>query len=132
MKVIAKSLFYHDGRGPQLVRVHLAPRSSHLLAIDYSPPDCDDINIGLRHLLFSKAQVYMFTPEEVENYQTTAVNWGATDRGAMVSLGKTQWLRSFSQRHLERCEHYRVMFYDEFLDVICEGVAPAEGPYAAT
>jgi hypothetical protein len=32
-------------------------------------------------------------------------------------FGKSEWLLSFNQQHLDRCSHYRIMFYDEFLDV---------------
>jgi hypothetical protein len=109
--------------------VHLSPRSAHLVAIDYSPPDRDDEAVGVRHLKFVKAQVFMFTPEEVENYQTSAVDWGATGKGAFVSLGKTAWLGSFAQQHLGRCAHFRGMFYDYILDVICEDVFSVEGAF---
>lgn len=53
--------------------------------------------------------------------------WAATNRGALVSLGKTAWLKSFDSRHLERCEHFRAMFYDDFLDIVCEDVAVETG-----
>jgi hypothetical protein len=128
--VIARSKFYHDGRGPELLQVHFSPRSAHLVAIDYSPPDWDGKTIGVRHLKFLKAQVHMFTPEEVENYPASEVNWGATEQGALVSLGKSKWLGSFGQIHLGRCEHFRAMFYDNFLDVICEDVSAQDGEYA--
>lgn len=131
MRVIAKSKFYHDGRGPELLQVHLSPRSAHLVAIDYSPPDWDGTGVGIRHLRFSKAQVYMFTPEEVENYSTSEVDWGATEKGALVSLGRTAWIGSFAQHHLVRCEHFRAMFYDDFLDVVCESVSALEGAYVS-
>ena len=131
MRVIARSKFYHDGRGPELLQVHFAPRSAHLIAIDYSPPDWDGKNIGIRHLRFLKAQVHMFTPEEVENYHASEVNWGATEQGALVSLGRTKWLGSFTQIHLGRCEHFRAMFYDYLLDVICEEVSAQDGAYAS-
>lgn len=129
MRVIARSKFYHDGRGPELLQVHLSPRSAHLVAIDYSPPDFDGNAVGVRHLRFAKSQVHMFTPEEVENYEASEPNWGTTGKGALVSLGRTAWLGSFAQRHLGRCEHFRAMFYDQLLDVICEDVSAEEGAY---
>ena len=129
MRVIAKSGFYHDGRGPELLKVHLSSRSAHLVAVDYSPPDWDGEAVGVRHLAFARAQSFMFTPEEVENYSSSSVDWGATERGALVSLGRTSWLASFAPIHLGRCEHFRAMFYDYFLDVICEDVLAHEGPY---
>ena len=73
----------------------------------------------------------MFTPEEVENYDTSQVDWGATEAGALVSLARSDWLSSLNQRHLERCEHFKAMFYEEFFDVICEGIEVNEGGFLA-
>lgn len=129
MRVIARSRFYHDGRGPELLQVHLSPHSANLVAIDYSPPDFDGNAVGVGHLRFLKAQVHMFTPEEVENYELSEPNWASTENGALVSLGRTAWLGSFAQRHLGHCENFRAMFYDQLLDVICEGVSAEEGPF---
>ena len=72
----------------------------------------------------------MFTPEEVENYGRSESDWSKTNRGALVSLGRTAWLKSFSPRYLERCGHFRAMFYYEFLDVICDGVSNEPGYFA--
>ena len=125
MHIAHRANFYHDGRGPELVAVHLAKNSSHLLAIDFRNPGSSD----LQHLLFKGTQSYIFTPEEVENYSNSLIDWGKTDWGAMVSLGRSEWLGSFSPRHLEKCEHIRAMFYDEFLDVICEDISVHAGTY---
>jgi hypothetical protein len=127
MRLLCADTFYHDGRGPTLVHVHLRDRSAHIQAIDYELPGSGGTNELRRHLLFHNAQTYMFTPEEVEDYATSKVDWSKTNRGALVSLGKTAWLASFNPHHLERCEHYRAMFYDEFLDIICEGVSSEPG-----
>ncbi len=71
----------------------------------------------------------MLTPEEVENYGISPTNWSDTGKAAIVSFGRSDWLESFSPQHLRRCKHFRVMFYDEFLDVICEAVIAQAGPY---
>jgi len=39
------------------------------------------------------------------------------------------WLRSFNPHHLVICQHYRNMFYDEFLDILCERVKSKKGGY---
>jgi hypothetical protein len=127
MHVIHPKDFFHDGRGPELIAVHLASKSSHLLAVDFKNPDSSQV----MHLKFLRAQAYMFTPEEVENYATTVVDWGKTGNGALVSLGRSTWLKSFNPRHLERCEHIRIMFYDEYLDVLCEDVVVGSGSYGS-
>lgn len=126
MRVVLRQEFFHDGRGPELAKIHYGYEGRMLLAADYRNPD----DSGTWHLLFLKPQVFMLTPEEVENYEASGVDWGATDKGAAVCLGRSPWLQSFSQRHLAKCEHYRFMFYDEFLDIICEGVEAKRGAYA--
>jgi len=129
MRVVDPQKFFHDGRGPTLRAVHLAPNSAHLEAIDFVPPDTEQNPGAVFHLRFIKAQAYMFTPEEVENYARSEVNWGETNMGALVSLGRSSWLQSFSPRHLGNCEHFRAMFYDELLDVICEDVLVVPGQF---
>jgi len=127
MKPILADRFHHDGRGPTLQAVHLASRSAQLIACDFL--NSDDRPEQLKHLLFARAQVFMFTPEEVENYATSQVNWGNTNGAAIVNLGRSSWLGTFNPHHLLKCEHYRVMFYDELLDVICEDIQVKAGGY---
>jgi len=115
---------WHDGRGPDLKQVHYDASGTVLRAIDYSNPDGNT-----RHLLFAKPQVFMFTPEEVENYGTSVVNWIDTGKAALVCLGRSPWLTSFNPCHLNECLHFRVIFYDDFLDVICEGIDVQLGFY---
>lgn len=129
MRVLCAETFYHDGRGPTLVEVHFRASSAHIEAIDYELPDSDGSAGSHRHLLFHRAQAFMFTPEEAENHLTSPPDWSKTERGTLVSLGKTAWLTSFSPRHLGSCEHFRAMFYDEFLDIICEGVNSEPGRF---
>ncbi len=70
----------------------------------------------------------MITPEEVINY--TQLSYIAEHRpAAMFNLGKSNWLKSFSQLHLEKCNHYQLLFYDELLDVIAEGVEFGKGKF---
>ena len=96
-----------------------------LKAIDYVNPDG-----AAWHLCFVQSQVFMFTPEEVENYATTSVNWADTGNGAIVALGRSSWLESFNPYHLTECKHFRVMLYDQFLDVICHDIVPHQGRYS--
>jgi hypothetical protein len=127
MEPVLADRFYHDGRGPALVRVHYSKTGSTIEAADYQNPD----ESKMRHLVFRASQVFMFTPEEVENYEADGVAWARTNRAAIVSLGRSPWLRSFAQTHLGRCNHYRVMFYDEYLDIVCEGIEANDGAYVA-
>ncbi len=125
MLVLNADDFYHDGRGPKLLKVHLANGSAHLLAIDFRSPGSDET----KHLKFTGAQAFMFTPDEVVSYPTP-VDWGATERGALVSLGRSDWLESFSPIHLTDCAHIQAMFYDELLDVICKDVTVGLGGFS--
>jgi hypothetical protein len=102
-----------------------------LIALDYLNPDWASED-EMRHLIIHKAQVYQYTPEEVYNYSCGEVQWGPSiNHAAVVDFGRSDWLRSFSQRHLGNCKHYRIMFYDEFLDIVCEGITAAAGPYSS-
>jgi hypothetical protein len=130
IKPILKESFYHDGRGPELKQVHYANNGVILKAINYFNPDDEYTPENLKHLLFLRPQVFMFTPEEVLDY-TEEINWGEYNNAAIVCLGKSKWLESFSPRHLDKCLHYQVMFYDEFLDVICEGIEAKSGGFNA-
>ena len=130
VRVIHSSQFYHEGRGSTLVAVHLAGRSARLKAIDFLLPDVESAT-EVHHLRFIKAQTFMFTREEVEDYAVSEVDWSKTGRGSLVSVGRSRWMSQFSQQHLGRCEHYRMMFYDELLDVLCEDVLVEGGAYTA-
>jgi hypothetical protein len=125
MIVLHAKDFFHDGRGPELFKVHLASGSAHLLAIDFRSPDSN----ATKHLKFMGAQAFMFTPDEVVAYPAP-VDWGRTERGALISLGQSDWLKSFSPVHLNGCAHIQAMFYDVLLDVICKDVAVGLGGFA--
>lgn len=114
--------FWHDGRGPELVRLHWDRTGRVLICADYYNPDDAHGVPSLRRLQFVRAQVVMITPEEVINYLELGPLPATHRPAAMFDLGRSPWLESFSPRHLALCHHYRVMFYDELLDVIAEGV----------
>jgi hypothetical protein len=106
--------------------VHFLGTGFNLVALEYMNPDCADI----KHLVLQGTQVHLFTPEEVYNCLRDEVRWGPSiDSAALVNLGKSEWLLTFDQRHLARCNHYRIMFYDEYLDIICENISADNGPY---
>lgn len=114
--------FWHDGRGPELVRLHWDLTGRVLIGADYYNPDDPHDLPSLRRVRFVRAQVVMVTPEEVVNYIALGPPLAAHRPAAMFDLGRSTWLESFSPRHLASCHHYRLMFYDELLDVIAEGV----------
>jgi hypothetical protein len=96
-----------------------------IVALEYENPDG-----ASGHLVIHRAQVHMFTPEEVHNPLLDEVQWGPSiGSAAVVNLGKSEWLLTFDQRHLALCNHYRIMFYDEYFDIICENISAEMGPY---
>jgi hypothetical protein len=124
--------FYHDGRGPELVRLHWQGQGAVLAAADYYNPDARHTPEGLRHVRFQRPQVVQITPEEVVNYDRFGLGEALTQfrPAAALDLGRSPWVEAFEQRHLTQCRHYQLMFYDELLDIICEGVESHAGGYA--
>ena len=112
-----------DGRGPELQQVHYDKRGVRPVAIDYADLDGDEV----RHILLREAQVFRFTPEEVDS--DILIRWSETKGAAIVCLGRSSWPMSFNPHHLNQCQHFRIMFYDEFLDVICQSIDVQSGPY---
>ena len=71
----------------------------------------------------------MITPEEVIGDEVLGELLGQHRPAAMFDRGKSEWLRSFAQEHLGRCQHYQLLFYDQLLDVIAEGVEVGRGGF---
>jgi len=114
--------FVRDGRGPELQFIHWSPNGSAILAIDYFNPDDVYKPPSLKHVVFTRAQVVMITPEEVIDYSAQDPEMSNHRTAGIFDLGRTPWLRSFAPYHLERCHHFRLFFYDELVDVVAESV----------
>jgi hypothetical protein len=127
---ILRDWIWAEGRGPELRRAYfLGGIGWTLTALEYLNPDSSSQE-DTKHLILHRAQVHQFTPHEVYNYARDEVRWGPSiNQAAVVDLGKSEWLLTFSQQHLARCKHYRLMFYDDYLDVICENITAENGPY---
>jgi hypothetical protein len=119
---VQREMFHHDGRGPELLRAHWNDNGTLLLAIDYYNPEDAHEEAFLKHVLVVGPQVVMVTPEEVIDYRRGGAAISGYSPAAMFDLGKSEWLRSFSARHLESCRHFQLFFYDELFDIIAEGV----------
>ncbi len=124
---IAADVFYSDGRGPELKRALWDARGTALVAIDYTDPDG-----VLRHVRFHGPQVAMFTPEEVVGCARQAGAFESNRPTAAIDLGQSDWLRTFDPRHLNRCRHFQLLFYDELLDIICERLEFLDGAFTPT
>jgi len=123
--------FYADGRGPELALLHWGYRAQILKAAEFMLPDAVSPE-DLRHVEFLRPQVVMITPEEVIDYRKLSPYLTAHRPASMFDLGKSDWLNSFSPRHLGQCRHFQLLFYDQLLDVIAEGVIFGSGPYKNT
>ena len=120
--------FYADGRGPELARLFWKHRNNVLEGAEFMPPDAASSD-DLHFVRFLRPQVVMITPEEVINYASMSSYLIKYRPAAMFDLGKSDWLKSFSPRHLEKCSHFQLLFYDELVDVIAEGVEFGKGNF---
>ena len=118
---------FHEGRGPELRRIHWDIDGRVILAIDYfNPTDTHDV-ASVKHVRFLQPQVVMVTPEEVVGGFGPHI---AEHRpAAMFDCGRDAWFQTFAPTHLDRSSHFQLLFYDEVVDVICEGVECVEGEY---
>jgi hypothetical protein len=128
---VLRDWIWAEGRGPELRSAHFRGGRLSLAALDYLNPDYASEQ-EMRHLVIHRGQVHQYTPEEVYKSVREEGQWGPSiNQAAVVNLGRSEWLLSFSQRHLGTCKHYRLMFYDEWLDIICENITAAAGPYVS-
>lgn len=124
IQAILTQEFYRDGRGPELQAVRYANEGRRLQAVEYFNPDVGN----LKHLRFEGVQVWMFTPDEVYNYEMDLTNI-VPDTAAAFCLGKSDWLQGFAPQHLANCQHFRLVFYDEVLDILCERIIFGAGAF---
>ena len=124
-ELVPAGVFPFDGRGPELRRAVWDSDGTTLLAIDYT--EYTEPRGRLRHVRFSRPQVVMFTPEEVIG-EIPSLAGGV----AALDLGRSEWFRTFNPQHLDRCSHFQLLFYDELLDIICESLEFADGPFTST
>ena len=127
MQPVGVDEFQHDGRGPELIRVHWDQSGSVLRAVDYRNPSDGQS----RHVVFLRPQVVAIVPEEVINYDDDALgaSLAAFAPAAAFDVGRSSWLESFAPRHLARCRHFQLMFYDQLFNVICEGLVFHTGDF---
>ncbi len=126
---VLRDAFWSEGRGPELRCIHYTVIGTSIAAIDYLNPDWKSERNDLRHLAFRGVQTFMVTPEEVHNFATDEVKWGEVGGAAIANLHRSKWLLSFDQQHLSRCNHYRILFYDQIVDILCEAIVPGLGSY---
>jgi hypothetical protein len=70
---------------------------------------------------FENLQAYMVTPEEEYDYRSISALLSKDNR-AILNMGKSDWYKSFTNRHSLNANHYKIIFYDQIIDVICNDV----------
>lgn len=124
MRPILEAEFHHDGRGPELQRVVWGPSSP--LAFEYFNPEDEYTDANLRHLRLVQVEAFASAGEEVHGGIVTTPG----SKAAIHDLGRSVWLQSFKPRHVARCSHFQIMFYDDIFDVICSEILPGFGAFS--
>lgn len=121
---ILDSHFYHDGRGPELQRVIWRNNGVTLVGFEfYNPGDIYDEK-NIKNIQLVKVEAYALASEKVHgNIMATR-----DSQAAILEVLDSDWIKTFQSRHLNKCKHFQIMFYDEIYDVICEDIVPGSGP----
>ena len=125
MKVTAmlETEFHHDGRGPELQRVVWANEGIILKGFEYYNPEDVYEEDNIKYLELVGVEAYAMAGEEVHG----AILATRESKAAIFKVDNSLWLKQFNQTHLEECEHYQLMFYDEVYDVICKDINAGKG-----
>jgi hypothetical protein len=86
------------------------------------------VNADEGWVIFHGRQVVLAVPDEVHSY------WHHELEAHQISsfahrIDNSDWLTSFDQRHLSRCQHFVLDFCDFVLEVICEKLLFGPGAF---
>ena len=123
IETVYEDQFYCDGRGPELKTVVWRKKGISLHGFEYFNPDdvFDDKNI--KNLVLEQVEAFAMAGEEVHG----KIRATGDSKGGIYQIKNSEWKNSFSQLHLNDCEHYQIMFYDQIYDVICRKILPGKG-----
>jgi hypothetical protein len=79
-------------------------------------------------LVFHRCQVALIVPDEVHSgwhHRGSTPDWQVQAR----QIDDSEWLASFSQQHLTRCQHFVIDLRDNVVEVICEGLLFGPGAF---
>ncbi len=120
---LLENKFYHDGRGPELQRTVWGRNGVILKGFEYYNPDDLYEKENLKYIELVGIEAYSMASEEVHgNILATGKS-----KASIFKIVNSSWLKQFNQRHLEKCSHYQIMFYDEIYDVICKEIKAGSG-----
>ncbi len=109
METILADKFYREGRGPELQKIHYNNLGTQIVAIDYYNPDVKYSKENMKHVIFKNPQAFMITPEEEFKYTESIAEELNKNKGAISNLDKSEWYKSFSNRHSQNCNHYQYL-----------------------
>lgn len=132
-KAFQTSYFEKSVRGPKLERWLfqsdlVLPLPQHLPTPRASG---DIIGVQCFHawVIFDGMQVFQMVPEEVHSKW----HWHYREQEDMVStiweIEDSEWMASFSQRHLKNHKHYLLTFLDELVEVVCRDLIFGPGQF---
>lgn len=123
IKPVFEDNFYHDGRGPELQKVHWKHNGAVLIGFEYFNPNDVYVPENLKHVILHNVEAFCMSSDEVHGNIVANGNTNA----AIHEIIDSNWMATFNQRHLSNCKHYQIMFYDEIYDVVCEGLLFGSG-----
>ena len=115
--------FQHDGRGPELQKVVWNKTGTILLGFEYFNPDDAYTDENLKNIKLIGLQAYSFAWEEVHG----DIKFLKGSKASILEITNSKWLSSFNPRHLKKCKHFQITFYDEIYDVVCEDISAFSG-----
>jgi len=122
-ETLLENEFQYDGRGPALQRAVWFRNGVILKGFEYYNPEDVYDEENIKHLELVGIEAYSMASEEVHgNILATG-----DSKAAVIKVVNSPWFKQFNPSHLEGCEHYQIMFYDEIYDVICKEIKAGKG-----
>ncbi len=115
--------FYHDGRGPELIKVIWEHEGSVLKGFEFFNPDDERFEENIKNVTLVKAEVFSCAGEEVHGN----ILCNGNSKAAIFRILNSTWIKQFIPIHLEDCSHYQIVFYDDIYDVICQDIRVGTG-----
>ncbi len=124
IKPTLETIFYRDGRGPELQKVVWADSGVTLVGFEYYNPDDIYEKENIKHIRLIGVEAFSFAGEEVH----PDIYFIQNSDAAIFEVIDSDYKKSLSPRHLANCKHYQLIFYDEIFDIICSSVVSGVGP----
>jgi tetratricopeptide (TPR) repeat protein len=122
--------FYFDGRGCSLARwiydtelllpdsqSGFAPLDGSIEGAQYFSQTDDGENESW--IIFHGLQVIQIVPEEVHSYWHLNLIEENHESSGVWEVKESEWIKTFSPRHLGNHKHFIIEFYDELIELIC-------------